>query len=346
MTNRLSSRFDDGLREDDCDWLDDRVALDEAQDRVPTSVTIESARSAITYNSSPDIGFDRSINAYRGCEHGCIYCFARPTHAYLNLSPGMDFESRLFAKPDAPEILRRELASTRYQVRPIALGTNTDPYQPIEAHYRITRGILDVLLEHDHPVTITTKSSRVTRDIDILARLAEKNLAAVVLSVTSLNPRLASILEPRASTPSRRIDAIRQLSEAGIPVSVGVSPIIPAITDHEIEAIVEAAAAAGAKGAFSLVVRLPYEVSPLFRAWLAEHFPDRQKKVMHLIQEMRGGADNVGEFFERFRPKGAYAAMLHTRFRNACRKHGLDGLKLSLRTDLFRRPGGEQLSLL
>ena len=346
VSNAASARFDDLAREADGDWLDAFEGIDGRAPKLRTEVTIESPRKAITYNSSPDIGFDRSINAYRGCEHGCVYCFARPTHAYLNLSPGRDFESRLYAKPNAAALLRKELAARSYEVRPIALGTNTDPYQPIEERFRITREILEVLAEHDHPVTITTKSARVTRDIDLLGPMAARGLAAVVVSVTSLDPRLASILEPRASTPMRRVAAIRALAEAGVPVSVGVSPVIPAITDHEVEAIIEAAAGAGARAAFTLMVRLPHEVSPIFRAWLSEHFPDRQDKVMHLIQDMRGGKDNVGDFFERFRPHGAYAAMIQARFKAACRKHGLGGLKLSLRTDLFRRHGGQQLSLL
>lgn len=275
---------------------------------------------------------------------GCIYCFARPTHAFLNLSPGLDFESRLFAKPAAPELLRAELMKPRYECQPIAMGTNTDPYQPIEQRWKITRQILEVLREFDHPFTITTKSARVTRDLDIIAPMAAKRLAAVMLSVTSLDPKIARTLEPRASAPHQRLRAIRELSAAGVPVFVAISPVVPAITDHEIEAIVEAAAEAGARGAFSLLVRLPNEVAPLFRAWLDTHFPERKAKVMALIREARGGKDNEGSYFKRFRPQGAYAAMLRTRFEKACRKHGLDRERLDLVTDLFRRPG-EQLGL-
>ena len=342
--NDRSTRFDDRAREDDGDWLDARESVDGATPILRTTVTVETPKSVITYQGSPDIPFDRSINAYRGCEHGCIYCFARPTHGFLNLSPGLDFESRLFAKPTAPELLRAELMKPRYECRAIAMGTNTDPYQPIEQHWKITRQILEVLQEFDHPFTITTKSARVTRDLDIIAPMAARRLAAVMLSVTSLDPRIARTLEPRASAPHQRLRAIRELSAAGVPVFVAISPVVPAITDHEIEAIVAAAAEAGARGAFSLLVRLPNEVAPLFRAWLDAHFPERKAKVMALIREARGGKDNEGNYFKRFRPQGAYAAMLRTRFEKACRKHGLDRERIDLATDLFRRPG-DQLGL-
>lgn len=344
--NELSSRFDDQHCEQDGDWLDEREAVDGPAPRVRTEVTIETPRSAITFNRSPDIGFDRSVNAYRGCEHGCVYCFARPSHAYLNLSPGRDFESRLFAKLTAPDLLRREICNPRYRVAPLALGTNTDPYQPIEAKYGITRKILEVLEEHAHPVTITTKSARVCRDIDILSRMAARGLASVALSVTSLDPAVASRIEPRASAPANRIRAVRALSDAGVPVTVGVSPIIPAITDHEIEAILGAAAGAGARGAFWLLVRLPHEVSPIFRAWLDECFPDRARKVMSLVQGARGGRDNDPDFHSRFQPKGAYADLLRTRFNIAARKLGLDKERVHLRTDLFRGFEDRQLSML
>lgn len=337
--NVLSARFDDRAREDDGDWLDARTDIDGDAPPLRTTVTIERARTAITWQTSPDIPFDRSLNAYRGCEHGCIYCFARPTHAFHNLSPGLDFESRLFAKPDAPDILRAELAKPGYTPAPLALGTNTDPYQPIEATWRITRRVLEVLAEHRHPVTITTKSARVTRDLDILAPMAAQGLAAVMLSVTSLDPAVARTLEPRASAPARRIAAIRELSAAGVPVFASLSPIVPAITDHEIEALVAAVAEAGAHGAFSMLVRLPNEVAPLFRAWLDAHYPERAGKVMALIREMRGGKDNDGRFFDRFRPQGAYAATIKARFERAKRAHGLTGRDFALRSDLFRRPG-------
>ncbi|MCA3256311.1 MAG: PA0069 family radical SAM protein, partial [Alphaproteobacteria bacterium] len=300
--NALSARFDDRAREADGDWLDARGDIDGDAPPLRTTVTVERAKTAITWQTSPDIPFDRSLNAYRGCEHGCIYCFARPTHAFHNLSPGLDFESRLFAKPDAPEILRAELAKPGYTCAPLALGTNTDPYQPIEAKWRITRRVLEVLAEHRHPVTITTKSARVTRDLDILAPMAAQGLAAVMLSVTSLDPAIARTLEPRASAPARRLTAIRELSAAGVPVFASLSPIVPAITDHEIEALVAAVAEAGASGVYSMLVRLPHEVAPLFRGWLDAHYPERAGKVMALIREMRGGKDNDARFFERFRP--------------------------------------------
>ena len=344
VTASLSARFDDRARQDDGDWVDEREGIDGEGPELRTTVTIEKPKTIITRNQSPDIAFDRSINPYRGCEHGCIYCFARPTHAYQNLSPGLDFETKLFAKPDAPELLRRELAKPGYRCQPLAMGTNTDPYQPIERDYRIMRGILEVLSEHDHPVVITTKSARIVRDIDLLGPMAAKGLAAAMMSVTTLDPVLARRMEPRASAPRQRIAAIAALTAAGVPTSISVSPIVPGITDHEIEAIVEAGAQAGARRAFSIVVRLPHEVAPLFREWLAVHYPDRAAKVMALIGEMRGGKDNEPGYFDRFRPKGAYAAALLARFRLACRKHGFDEHRFELRSDLFRVPT-DQLSL-
>ncbi len=342
--NPLSTRFDDHARIDDGDWLDDQQGIDGAPPKLRTQVTVERPRTVITRNTSPDIPFDRSINAYRGCEHGCVYCFARPSHAYLNLSPGLDFESKLYAKPDAPALLRKELSRRGYECRPIALGTNTDPYQPIEATWKITRGLLEVLGEFRHPVTITTKSNRVTRDIDLLAPMAADGLAAVAISVTSLDPATARTLEPRAPAPHRRLDAIRQLSAAGIPVWISVSPVIPAITDHEIEAIVAAGAEAGATGAFSLPVRLPHEVAPLFRDWLAAHHPYRAARVMHHISEMRGGRDNDPRFFGRFQAQGAFGALMRTRFAKAVAKHGLDTARFVLNCDLFAVPS-RQLAL-
>ncbi len=342
--NALSGRFDDRRREADGDWLDDRETVDERAPRLRTTVTVEHPRTIITRNASPDIPFDRSINAYRGCEHGCVYCFARPTHAYHNLSPGLDFESRLFAKPGAATLLRRELGRRGYVCQPIALGTNTDPYQPIEADWRITRDILEVLAACRHPVTITTKSDRVTRDVDLLAAMAEERLVAVIISVTSLDPATARSLEPRAPAPHRRIKAIGTLAAAGIPVWVSVSPVIPAITDHEIEAIVAAAADAGASGAFSLPVRLPHEVAPIFRAWLDAHHPDRAARVMAHITEMRGGRDNDPRFFNRFRGEGPYAAVMRQRFEKARLRHGLTGDRQDLDCSRFVPPG-DQLTL-
>ncbi|MGI4879934.1 MAG: PA0069 family radical SAM protein, partial [Janthinobacterium lividum] len=287
--NARSTRFDDPAREVDLDWLDDQASVDDGPPPLRTQVTIEHPRTIISRNASPDVPFDRSVNAYRGCEHGCIYCFARPTHAYLGLSPGLDFESRLYAKPDAPSLLRAELSKRGYRPAPLAMGTNTDPYQPIEARYRITRGLLEVLRDFRHPVTITTKSDRVVADLDLLRDLAGDGLVAVFISVTTLDRATARTLEPRAATPGRRVAAIAALAGAGIPTYVSVSPIVPAVTDHEIEVILEAAAAAGARGAFAIPIRLPHEVAPLFRAWLDAHHPDRAARVMSLVQSMRGG---------------------------------------------------------
>jgi DNA repair photolyase len=340
--NRESHRFNLPEREADGDWRDAEVDVDGGPPPLRTTVTVEKPKTIITRNNSPDIAFDRSINPYRGCEHGCIYCFARPSHAYHDLSPGLDFETKLFAKPDAPILLRAELAKRGYVCKPIAFGTNTDPYQPIEAKWRITRGCIEVLSACDHPLTITTKSNRVTRDIDLLAPMAAKRLAAVMISVTSLDPRVAMTVEPRAPHPERRIAAIKQLSEAGIPVFVSLSPVIPAITDHEMEHIMERAAEAGARAAFFLPVRLPWEVAPLFRAWLDEHFPDRAGKVMATIQSIRGGKDNDGNFHTRFRGEGPWAELLRTRFKIAARRYGLDSERFNVRTDLFRPPAGPQ----
>ena len=340
--NRESARFNLPQTEADGDWLDAREAIDGTVPKLRTIVAVEKPRTIISYNRSPDIGFDRSINPYRGCEHGCIYCFARPTHAYHDLSPGLDFESRLFAKPDAPALLRAELAKPGYVVRPIAFGTNTDPYQPIEADWRITRACIEVLAETNHPLTITTKSDRVLRDLDLLAPMAAKGLAAVAMSVTSLDVRIAMTLEPRAPAPERRLTAVRRLADAGVPTYVSIAPVIPAITDHEIEHIVERAAESGARAAFFLPVRLPHEVAPLFRAWLDAHFPDRAGKVMATIRDLRGGKDNDPDFFTRMRGQGPWAELLRTRFQIACRKHALNRESISVRTDLFRPPRGRQ----
>jgi DNA repair photolyase len=340
--NRDSVRFNLPEREADGDWLDDREAVDGEAPPLRTTVTVEKPKTILTRNNSPDIAFDRSVNPYRGCEHGCIYCFARPSHAYHDLSPGLDFETRLFAKPDAPLLLRAELGKRGYVCRPIAFGTNTDPYQPIEGTWRITRGCIEVLAECNHPITITTKSDRVTRDVDLLAPMAAKGLAAVMLSVTSLDSKIAMTLEPRATSPAKRIAAIRTLTDAGIPVFVSMAPVIPAVTDHEIEHILEKAAEAGARGAFFLPVRLPHEVAPLFRAWLETHFPDRAGKVMATIQSIRGGRDNDPNFHTRMRGQGPWAELLRTRFHIAAKRFGLDGERLRLRTDLFRPPAGPQ----
>ncbi len=340
--NAESRRFNLPATEADGDWLDARATLDGIPPPLRTTVTVEHPKTIISRNQSPDVPFDRSINPYRGCEHGCIYCFARPTHAYHDLSPGLDFESRLFVKPDAAVLLRAELGKPGYECRPMALGTNTDPYQPIEAEWRVTRSVLEVLAECDHPVTITTKSDRVVRDLDLLAPMAAKGLAAVCVSVTSLDPRIAMAVEPRAPSPERRLTAVRRLADAGVPVYVSIAPVIPAITDHELEHLIERAAEAGARFAFFIPVRLPWEVAPLFRAWLDEHFPERAGKVMAIIRSLRNGRDNDPNPFARLRGSGPWAELLRTRFHIACRRHGLNGERISLRSDLFRAPRGPQ----
>jgi len=336
-SSALSARFALPGREIDGDWLDAREDLD-GPAPLRTTITEEAARRILTRNTSPDIPFDRSINAYRGCEHGCIYCYARPTHAYLDLSPGLDFESRLFAKPDAARLLRRELGAKSYRPAPIAMGTNTDPYQPIEARYRLTRQILELCLETGHPVTITTKSDRILADIDLLAALARRRLTAVAISVTSLDPALSRKLEPRAASPAKRLAAVEALSAAGVPVWVNVSPIIPAITEEWIECILEQAAARGAQGASWIMLRLPHEVAPLFREWLALHFPDRAEKVMSIVQSIRGGRDYENGFHTRMKPQGVWADLIRARFRIAKARVGLGDEGPTLDINQFRPP--------
>jgi DNA repair photolyase len=331
-------RFGLASRDVDGDWRDHVAALDGEPPKLRTTVTEEHPKTILTFNQSPDIGFDRSINAYRGCEHGCIYCFARPTHAFHDLSPGLDFETKLFAKPDAASLLRATLAKPKYKPKPIAMGTNTDPYQPIEQRYRITRQVLEVCLETRHPVTITTKSARVTRDLDLLAELARINLVAVAISVTTLDPRLSGKLEPRASAPAKRLAALGKLVEAGVPCHCSVAPVIPAITDEFMEAIVERAAALGVPSAGWIPVRLPFEVAPLFREWLAVHFPDRGDKVMAIIRSIRGGRDNDPDFFTRMKPSGVWAELFRARFRLACRRAGLNKARFELDCSQFRPP--------
>ncbi|MBW4332068.1 PA0069 family radical SAM protein [Stakelama sp. CBK3Z-3] len=343
--NWESSRFNLPVREADGDWLDAREAIDGPPLPLRTTVLIEKPKTILARNRSPDVPFDRSINPYRGCEHGCIYCFARPSHAYHDLSPGLDFETRLFAKPDAAKLLRGELSKRGYVPRPIAFGTNTDPFQPIERDWRVTRDCLELLAQCRHPITITTKSDRVTRDIDLLAPMAEQGLVAVMISVTSLDRKIAMTLEPRAPTPERRLAAVKKLTTAGIPTRISIAPVIPAITDYEIEHILERAAEAGARAATFIPVRLPHEVAPLFRAWLDEHFPDRADKVMAIIRSLRGGRDNDPDFFSRMRGQGPWADLMRVRFHKSCRKLGLTGGALNLRTDLFRPPPGPQADL-
>lgn len=312
-----------------------------------TEVQVERPRTIITRNSSPDISFDRSVNPYRGCEHGCVYCFARPTHAYMGLSPGLDFEARLFAKPDAARLLDKELSKEGYTPRTVAIGTNTDPYQPIEKQYRIMREILEVLEARGHPVGIVTKSALVTRDIDILARMAQRGLAKVALSVTTMDRRLARTMEPRAATPTKRLETIRQLTDAGIPTSVLVAPIIPGLNDQELERILDSARAAGAREAGYVVLRLPLEVAPIFKDWLLRNYPDRYRHVMSLIRSMRDGKDYDAEWGKRMKGAGPYAWQIGRRFEIAAKKLGLNTQRLSLRTDQFvAGKHSEQLMLL
>jgi DNA repair photolyase len=307
--------------------------------RPATTVSEERARSIISRNDSPDIPFEQSINPYRGCEHGCIYCYARPSHGYLNLSAGLDFETKLFAKTNAAELLRAELAKPGYCVSPINLGANTDPYQPIERRYRITRQIIEVLAEHRHPLTIVTKNALIERDLDLLAPLAKQKLVYAFVSVTSLDNRLSSKLEPRASAPHRRIEALRALNEAGVPCGVLVAPIIPMLTDRWIERILEQAHAAGARMAGYTVLRLPYELKDLVREWLELHFPERAEHVLSLVRQMHGGRDNDPRFGKRMRGEGEFAELIRQRFTLATRRLGLARNRdLSLDCSLFRVP--------
>jgi DNA repair photolyase len=321
-----------------------RVAFDDgwqSLDDLPpfkTSVTVDATRKIITRNESPDISFDRSINPYRGCEHGCVYCFARPTHAYLGLSPGLDFESKLFVKPNAPELLERELSAPGYVPRSIAIGTNTDPYQPIERRHQIMRRILEVLDAAGHPVGIVTKSALVLRDLDILTRMARRDLVKVALSVTTLDPTLARTMEPRASTPPRRLEALRQLSAAGVPTAVMVAPVIPALNDAEIERILDAAAAAGVRHAGYVLLRLPLEVRDLFREWLMANFPDRYRHVFKLIRDMRSGKDYDSSWGKRMTGTGPIAWMIGRRFELACERLGFNTTTVKTTTAHFRPP--------
>ena len=314
--------------------------------RPATTVAIEHARSIISRNTSPDIPFDQSVNAYRGCEHGCIYCYARPTHAYLDLSPGLDFETRLYAKQNAAQVLRQELSRPGYRPRLIAMGTNTDPYQPIERRMRITASLLEVFDEYGHPVSITTKSAMVTRDIPLLARLARRNLVRVFLSIGTLDRELARRMEPRASTPAARLEAMHALKEAGIPVGVIIAPVVPGLNDHELERVAIAAAESGARDAAYVLLRLPREVSELFREWLQAHYPMKAGHVMNLLRQMRGGKDYDADYRQRMSGGGLYADMLRQRFRRICQRTGLNRRRLELDTSAFRPPQrAAQLSL-
>lgn len=314
--------------------------------RPATTVAHETARSIISRNTSPDIPFDQSVNAYRGCEHGCIYCYARPSHAYLDLSPGLDFETRLYAKDNAAQLLRNELSRRNYVPKLIAMGTNTDPYQPVEKRLGITAELLAVFDAFSHPVSITTKSALVTRDIPVLARLARRNLVRVLISITTLDRELARRMEPRASTPAARLDAIRALKEAGIPVGVMVAPVIPGLTDHELERVVLAAAQAGAMDARYVLLRLPREVSGLFQEWLHTHYPMKAEHVLNLVRSMRGGKTYDADFRQRMTGNGVYADMLRQRFHRICARAGLTRRSIALDTSAFCPPGqGQQLGL-
>jgi DNA repair photolyase len=325
----------------------EEIPEEEPRDSVPTTVTPDTTKTIIASNDSPDVPFDISINPYRGCEHGCIYCFARPTHAFLGLSPGLDFETKIFSKPRAAELLREELRAPSYRCQVLALGANTDPYQPVERDLRITRSILEVLAEHEHPVSVVTKSRLVLRDVDILAPMAEKNLASVFVSITTLDPELARTMEPRASTPERRLETLRGLSEAGIPCGVLASPMIPALNDSELERILKEGAAAGAVTAGYVLLRLPLELKDLFSEWLETHYPAKAQHVLSLIQQTREGGMYQAEFGKRMRGTGQYAELLQKRFRAARHRYGLDRPRPPLDTTRFRRPerSGDQMRL-
>ncbi len=316
-------------------------ATPQVDDELPplkTIVTIQPARTIIARNDSPDIPFTQSINPYQGCEHGCVYCYARPTHAYLDLSPGLDFETKLFAKPDAPALLRAELSKPAYVCDPIALGSNTDPYQPIEREWKVTRGILEVLAECRHPFTIVTKAALVERDLDLIAPMAAQGMARVYVSITTLDKELARTLEPRAAAPQRRLQTVKSLAEAGVPVGVLTAPIIPQLNDKDLEAILEAAAANGASGAGWIMLRLPHEVLPLFKGWLEAHVPLRAAHVMSLVRQIRGGRENDPNFGSRMRGEGTFADLIEKRFALACRRLGLNRRGGKLDTSRFIPP--------
>lgn len=318
--------------------VDDGWAEESDRGRIKTTVTPERPRTIISRNQSPDIPFEQSINPYRGCEHGCIYCYARPTHAYMDLSPGIDFESRLFAKENAAELLKKELARPGYECTPIALGANTDPYQPIERDRMITRQIIEVLAEHSHPLTIVTKSRLVERDMDLLAPMAERGLCKVFISITTLEEELALKMEPRAASPARRMATLSALAEAGIPAGVLFAPVIPSLNDTEMESVLTAAAGTGAESAGYIMLRLPHEIRHLFKEWLDTHEPLKSNHVMNMIKDLRGGRENDPNFFTRHRGKGVYADMIQKRFQHTCRRLGLNQHERDLVTDLFRPP--------
>lgn len=333
--SNATGRFESLIRQDfDDGW----TQADAEPPKLKTTLQIDQARTILNRNDSPDIGFDRSINPYRGCEHGCIYCFARPTHAYLGLSPGLDFESRLFFKPQAAQLLEQALSRPSYRPRRIQLGANTDPYQPIERKLRITRGVLEVLERFAHPVGITTKNALIARDADILGRMGRAGLAMAAISITTLDRKLARAMEPRACTPERRLEAIGLLSAAGLPVSVSFAPVIPGLNDHELEAVLERGAQAGACTAHFTVLRLPLEIKDLFAEWLEAARPERARRVMSLVRQMRGGRDYDSAWSKRMKGEGPIAELIAARFKAACRRHGLNRDILSLDCGQFRRP--------
>ena len=339
--SNVSGRFETQRRSAYDDGWD---TIEDAPERLETTLTRETAKTIVTFNSSPDISFDRSVNPYRGCEHGCIYCFARPSHAWSGMSAGLDFESKLFFKPNAPELLKRELSKPRYVCRPIALGLNTDAFQPVERDQELTRELLEILSDHNHPVLLLTKSALIQRDIDIIAPMAMKGLVRVGISITTLDRKLARTMEPRAATPARRLETIRILSEAGIPVTIMTAPVIPGLTDHEIEALLEAGAAHGATHAGFVMLRLPLEIKDLFHEWLVQHVPDRAARVINLLRDMRGGKDYDARWFERGRGRSPVADLIARRFAMSARRLELNQDRPRLRTDLFRpreSPGGQ-----
>ena len=339
LTNRFESLVNVGI--------DDGWGRDEDLPPLRTEVSVEAPRKVITRNTSPDLYFDRSINPYRGCEHGCVYCFARPSHAYLGMSPGLDFETRLIARPSAPEMLKKELRARGYEPQVMAIGTNTDPYQPIEKERQIMRGLLRVLADHKHPVAIVTKGTLIERDLDILREMAADHLVRVGISVTTLSTDIARKSEPRVPSPKRRLAVIERLARAGVEVRVMASPLIPGLTDHELEAILEAGKNAGATAATVIPLRLPREVSELFVDWLEENFPQRKERVMARVREMHGGQDYDPEFGKRMTGTGIYAELLQQRYRKACKRLGLARKLPPLRSDLFQVPlaTGDQMSL-
>jgi len=339
-----TGRYEPQTRED----FDDGWTQEDAEPpRIDTTLTAERAKTIITRNDSPDVGFDRSINPYRGCEHGCIYCYARPAHAYMGLSPGIDFETRLFFKAEAARLLEKEISSPRYTPKRIHIGGNTDPYQPAERTLKVTRSILEVLARYDHPFSIITKSALIARDADIIGPMGRKGLVRAAVSITTLDRKLARTMEPRAATPERRLGAVRALTEAGAQVMVGFAPVIPGLNDHELEAVLEAAAKAGATSAMYVSLRLPAEIKDLFREWLEAELPDRARKVMSLVRQMRRGRDYDPEWGKRMRGEGPIADLIASRFARAIAQYGLDRPTPPLRLDLFKRPAAQsnQLSL-